>query len=196
MSSRWRRFSRSNSYMLRVGPSGGSPTGWTSTGARWRGYLQSSPPDLKPAIPPAGSGEVNATQLFCRYRLPVLGRTNGSDGTSCTAVPNTAIPPTRVSGRQLIARRRLELHRSLLTGQASASRSAGEFSRSWVSNSRPNGICKDLTTDPSFTGSYDNVKRFVPRLGTTALLPFRRMECAPGEEAQVDFGSGAAMRHA
>ncbi len=55
-------------------------------------------------------------------------------------------------------------------------------------------IWQDLTTDPGFTGgSYDSVKRFVRRLGATTPLPFRRMECLPGEEAQVDFGTGAPI---
>ena len=31
------------------------------------------------------------------------------------------------------------------------------------------------------------------RLGWTRPLPFRRMECEPGEEAQVDFGTGAPI---
>ncbi len=34
--------------------------------------------------------------------------------------------------------------------------------------------------------SYDSVRRFLRRLGQSRPLPFRRMETAPGEEAQVD----------
>ena len=34
------------------------------------------------------------------------------------------------------------------------------------------------------------MRRFVGRLGEGRPLPFRRMECAAGEEVQVDFGSG------
>ena len=41
------------------------------------------------------------------------------------------------------------------------------------------------------TGSYSSVKRFVRRLGSTTPLPFRRMECEPGQEGQADFGFGA-----
>jgi transposase len=52
-------------------------------------------------------------------------------------------------------------------------------------------VWQDLVSDNGFTGSYSSVKRFVCRLGATTPLPFRRMECEPGEEAQVDFGSGA-----
>jgi transposase len=51
-------------------------------------------------------------------------------------------------------------------------------------------IFQDLRTDTGFTGSYSSVKRYVHRLGAATPLPFRRMECGPGEEAQVDFGSG------
>ena len=52
-------------------------------------------------------------------------------------------------------------------------------------------IYQDLVCDHGFTASYQSVKRFVRRLGASTPLPFRRMECAPGEECQVDFGKGA-----
>lgn len=52
-------------------------------------------------------------------------------------------------------------------------------------------IYQDLVAEHAFTGSYDAVKRFVRRLGQAVEPPFRRMECAPGQELQVDFGLGA-----
>jgi len=52
-------------------------------------------------------------------------------------------------------------------------------------------IYQDLVAEHGFEGSYSSVKRFVRRLGARTPLPFRRMECEPGQEAQVDFGSGA-----
>lgn len=52
-------------------------------------------------------------------------------------------------------------------------------------------IHQDLCAEHGFIGSYESVKRFVRRTGATLPLPFRRMECAPGEEMQVDFGQGA-----
>ncbi len=52
-------------------------------------------------------------------------------------------------------------------------------------------VWQDLAYEQGFTGSYSSVKRFVRRLGATTPLPFRRMECEPGQEAQVDFGAGA-----
>lgn len=52
-------------------------------------------------------------------------------------------------------------------------------------------IFQDLLCDHGFSGSYSSVKRFVKKLGFAIPLPFRRMECEPGQEAQVDLGSGA-----
>jgi hypothetical protein len=54
-------------------------------------------------------------------------------------------------------------------------------------------IYQDLVNDHGFAGRYHSVRRFVRRLEQKQALPFRRMECAPGEEAQVDFGSGAPV---
>jgi transposase len=52
-------------------------------------------------------------------------------------------------------------------------------------------IYQDLVVEHGFTGGYDAVKRFVRRLEHRVEPPFRRMECAPGQELQVDFGQGA-----
>jgi hypothetical protein len=54
-------------------------------------------------------------------------------------------------------------------------------------------IWQDLVAEQGFTGSYDSVKRYVRGLGQRTPLPFRRMACGPGEEAQVDFGTGAPV---
>jgi transposase len=51
-------------------------------------------------------------------------------------------------------------------------------------------IYQDLKLETGFAGSYSSVKRFVRRVGKASPLPFRRIEVAPGEEAQVDFGRG------
>ena len=52
-------------------------------------------------------------------------------------------------------------------------------------------IHQDLTRDHGFGGGYTSVKLFIRRLTAVQDLPFRRMECGPGEELQVDFGTGA-----
>jgi transposase len=53
-------------------------------------------------------------------------------------------------------------------------------------------IWQDLDGD-GFEGGYQSVKRFCRRLKSANPLPFRRMECEPGAEAQVDFGTGAPV---
>jgi len=54
-------------------------------------------------------------------------------------------------------------------------------------------IWQDLRADHGFEGDYQSVQRFARRLNHCSPLPFRRMECGPGEEAQVDFGKGAPI---
>lgn len=54
-------------------------------------------------------------------------------------------------------------------------------------------IYQDLSSEHGFHGSYYTVRRFVRRLEPVQELPFRRLECEPGEEAQVDFGTGAPV---
>jgi len=53
-------------------------------------------------------------------------------------------------------------------------------------------IFQDLTQD-GFKGKYWSVRRYVARFAARHELPMRRLETAPGEEAQVDFGSGAPV---
>ena len=57
-------------------------------------------------------------------------------------------------------------------------------------------IYQDLIIEVEFAGSYESVKRFVRRLRQTAPQPVSRIEVAPGEEAQVDFGAGAPTLNA
>jgi transposase len=54
-------------------------------------------------------------------------------------------------------------------------------------------IWQDLVSEHGFGSGYDSVKRFVRKLTISAELPFRRMECPPGAECQVDFGKGAPI---
>ena len=50
-------------------------------------------------------------------------------------------------------------------------------------------IYQDLVGDHGYSGSYWSVMRFVRRLGQSRELPFRRMECEPGE----DYGKWGVM---
>jgi transposase len=54
-------------------------------------------------------------------------------------------------------------------------------------------IWQDLVAEHGFAAKYHSVRRYVQKLGRAWPLPFRRMECEPGAEAQVDFGSGAPV---
>jgi len=54
-------------------------------------------------------------------------------------------------------------------------------------------IYQDLVEGHGFPASYSSVRRFLQRLGQSQPLPFRRLEVLPGEQAQVDFGTGAPI---
>src|SRR5262249_17335469 len=58
---------------------------------------------------------------------------------------------------------------------------------------RAQRIYQDLVSDHGYTGSYYSVRRLIRKLGAGTPTPFRRMECEPAAEAQVDFGRGATI---
>jgi transposase len=125
--------------------------------------LAAAPANPKPAIPPAGSGGEN-------------GELSGTLSTPETvAASSTATGPVK-QGRPSECGPFSSLILEKLQQELSAQR-----------------IYQDLSAEHGFSGSYDSVKRFVRQLGRSRVLPVRRMECAPGEEAQVDFGTGAPV---
>lgn len=54
-------------------------------------------------------------------------------------------------------------------------------------------IYQDLKTESSFGGSYESVKRYVRQLRAEDPQLVVRLEVAPGEEVQVDFGTGPTL---
>lgn len=55
-------------------------------------------------------------------------------------------------------------------------------------------IYQDLVTEHGFGESYESVKRYVRKLRESGdVKRVWRMECEPGEEAQIDFGLGAPI---
>jgi transposase len=54
-------------------------------------------------------------------------------------------------------------------------------------------IYQDLRDEHDFQASYSSVRRFLAKMENAGQLPFRRLECEPGQEGQVDFGSGAPV---
>lgn len=86
----------------------------------------------------------------------------------------------------------------LLTGSAAGRKSQCEPLSETISQKIDAGLSAqrihhDIVSEHGFTGSYSAVQRFVKRMGTRRQLPFRRMECDAGAEAQIDFGSGAPI---
>ena len=54
-------------------------------------------------------------------------------------------------------------------------------------------IYQDLVGEHGYAGSYYSVRRLIRKLSAATPTPFRRMECEPAAEAQVDFGRGAPI---
>jgi len=57
-------------------------------------------------------------------------------------------------------------------------------------------VYQDLVEVHGFTASYFSVRRFRRRLGHSEPIPFRRLGVLPGEQAQVDSGTGASILRA
>lgn len=119
-------------------------------------------PPSKPAISPPGSGADEGSKPAI---VPA--------GSEAASEAKPAIAPAGKAGRASIC----EGHREKVQVKLEAGLSA---QRIW----------QDLKGEDGYAGSYDSVKRYVRKLSGARPLPFRRMEQAPGEEAQVDFGTG------
>jgi transposase len=79
-------------------------------------------------------------------------------------------------------------------------RSACEPHRSWIEDQvrlkrNAQAIFQDLVDHYEFRHCYNSVKRFVRSLKREAPEQFDRLQFAPGEEAQVDYGEGGLTRH-
>lgn len=142
------------------------------TVARHVRAARGDPPDSNAAISIAGSDAAGlGTQdpVDAADRPGVVGGTGPPD-------PNAAISIAGSAGQ----RSRCEPFRAVILTQLALGLTA---QRIW----------QDLRAEHGFDASYQSVQRFVKRLRSTTPLPFRRMECSPGEEAQIDFGRGAPI---
>lgn len=79
-------------------------------------------------------------------------------------------------------------------------RSACEPHREWIEaqvrlKRNAQAIYQELVDGGGFHHKYNSVKRFVRSLRREAPEQFDRLEFAPGEEAQVDYGEGALTRN-
>jgi transposase len=162
-------------------------------------YLQGGDEPAKPANAPPGSDAPEA-------EAKPANAPSGSDAVQPQAKPANApagsdpaggaSPPAPIESAG-------EASPTAPCPDAAAAGGAGRLSdcqpyRSVIEAKREQGltaqrIFQDLAGEHGFAGSYYSVRRFVHRLEEGTPLPFRRMECGPGEEAQVDFGLGAPI---
>jgi len=129
---------------------------------------QAIPAESKPARAPTGSADIAAESKPARAPT-------GSSQSGAAAQP-AAMATTAPAGTVSAS----ALWRTVIEAKLDLGLSARR-------------IHQDLLSEHGFTGSYYSVRRFVRRLGNTTALPFRRLECLPGEEAQIDFGKGAPI---
>jgi transposase len=135
-------------------------------------YLQTPATEPKPAIAPPGS---DPTGLEAKPAIAPPG------SPTVLVPPSTTDPSPDTPARPRIGRPSdCEPWRALILAKLDQGLSAQR-------------IFQDLVAEHHFPGSYYSVRRFVQGLEQTTPLPFRRLECGPGEEAQVDFGTGAAL---
>jgi len=146
--------------------------------------------EAKPAKAPTGSetprpddsGPLGAGDSPLLGSKPATEAPTGSEGQ--IPVPASGLPPVvaEFCARQprRACRSVCEAHRELILAKLDQGLSAMR-------------IFQDLTAEHNFQAKYHSVRRYVAQLSGGHELPMRRMETLPGEEAQVDFGSGAPI---
>jgi transposase len=166
-------------------------------------YLRNAEAGSKPAISPAGSGAAKPA-TFPPFPGTRESATDGADGAASLPESKPAISPAGSPGagddrgERFASPADAPAPREVTTPVACGRPSECAPYRSIIVakldlDLSAQRIFQDLVSDHGFTGSYDSVKRFVRRLGNKRTLPMRRIECAAGEEAQVDFGTGAPV---
>lgn len=146
-------------------------------------HLQAPPPEANAAIAPTGSADPPGEANAAIAPTGSVGLTDGAaptlpaaSGAADTPVATIVSIPDCGPGRASECLPWRELILAKLDLGLSAQR-----------------IFQDLAAEHGYAGSYYSVRRFVRRLEQTTPVPFRRLECGPGEEAQVDFGLGAPV---
>ena len=112
-------------------------------------------------------------------RAEVLKVKANSSGVA-TGTPDQ-IPPPRPPAATKSTTSICEPHREFIEAQL-------RFKRNYTA------IYQDLVDQHGFTGAYNSVKRFAGGLCKHEPEQFDRLEFAPGEEVQVDYGEGALTR--
>jgi len=97
-----------------------------------------------------------------------------------TSAPDQ-IPPPKPPAQVKLTASICEPHRAFIEAQL-------RLKRNYMA------IYQDLVDNHGFVGAYNSVKRFAGGLCKHEPEQFDRLEFAPGEEAQVDYGEGAPTR--
>ena len=98
-----------------------------------------------------------------------------------TTGAGSQIPPPRPPGQNRQSLSACEPHREFIQAQLRLHRNS-------------TAIYQDLVDQFGFKASYSSVKRFAGTLVAQDPAQFDRLEFAPGEEVQVDYGEGAPTR--
>jgi transposase len=104
----------------------------------------------------------------------------GAPNPASQVFPDSGAPVTEVLASA--AKSSCEPHRDVIAGALDRGRNA-------------KAIWQDLVDDHGFTASYESVKRFVRALQPSTLVAHPRITTAPGEEGQVDYGTGPMVKH-
>jgi transposase len=175
-------------------------------------HLKAHAAGSKPAIAPIGSEGIAASSKPATAENAPIGSGTGAEETVGALLRGDSLPGSSRSdqpgdatawawntGSSSLFAGTAEQQSATAESPAGPSRaSACEAWRELILGKLDQGlsaqrIFQDLSADHGFAGSYYSVCRFVRRLGASTPLPFRRLECGPGEEVQVDFGTGAPI---
>ncbi len=149
------------------------------------GYARRAREPANPAQAPPGSDETLTKPVAAPAGIGGASQNAGTDSKPATQAPpgstaTVGVAEVSSSPRSASQTSQCEPFREVIQGKLDKGLTARR-------------IHQDLVSEHGFTAKYHSVRRFVQRLGRTRPLPFRRMECGPGEEAQVDFGTGAPI---
>jgi transposase len=114
-------------------------------------------------------------------RIEALRANSPRVATGTTESTSAQIPPPWPPTGARVTTSNCEPHRAFIEAQL-------RLKRNYMA------IYQDLVDAHGFTGAYNSVKRFAGGLCKREPEQFDRLEFAPGEEAQVDYGEGALTR--
>jgi transposase len=137
-------------------------------------------PEPAGAPPRAAPPAANAAELHSKPAIAPSGSDHPTCAATDTTPPPTEEPPPLVVPSRIGRLSVCEPYRQTILAMIETDLSAQR-------------IYQDLMAQHGYQGSYYSVRRFVRRLTSKRPLPFRRMECPPGFEAQVDYGTGAPV---